>query len=283
MTQTPKQLTPIDYLVIGHLTQDITPTGNKLGGTAAYSALTAKALGLRVGIVTAIGPEAVVDQLDGVQVYSIPAERSSTFENIATPKGRIQYLYHVAPRLDFSIVPPEWRETPIVHLGPIAQEVDEGLAAQFPNSFVGLTPQGWLRAWDGQNRVHPCPWPQATQTLVHATAAVLSVEDVLGEEQIIEEMAQACPLLVVTEGPAGSRLYWNGDMRRFTAPGLKEVDATGAGDIYSTAFFTRLKQTQDPWGAARFATYIASNSVTRAGINGVPTQDEINRYAVEII
>ena len=38
---------PIDYLIIGHISQDITPSGIQLGGTAAYAALTARACGLR--------------------------------------------------------------------------------------------------------------------------------------------------------------------------------------------------------------------------------------------
>lgn len=48
---------PVDYLVIGHVTQDLTPSGPVLGGTAAYAALTARAMGLRVGVVTACHPE----------------------------------------------------------------------------------------------------------------------------------------------------------------------------------------------------------------------------------
>jgi hypothetical protein len=36
---------PVDYLVIGHVAHDLTPEGWRLGGTAAYSALTARALG----------------------------------------------------------------------------------------------------------------------------------------------------------------------------------------------------------------------------------------------
>ena len=40
-------IAPIDYLIIGHLTQDLTPSGPMLGGTASYASLTARALGLR--------------------------------------------------------------------------------------------------------------------------------------------------------------------------------------------------------------------------------------------
>ena len=53
----PVTLEPVDYLVIGHVAHDLTPEGPRLGGTVAYSALTARALGLRVGVVTAAGEE----------------------------------------------------------------------------------------------------------------------------------------------------------------------------------------------------------------------------------
>jgi sugar/nucleoside kinase (ribokinase family) len=61
------------------------------------------------------------------------------------------------------------------------------------------------------------------------------------------------------------------------------VDATGAGDIFAAAFFIRLFKTRDPWEAARFATLIASRSVTRIGLNGIPTQSEIEACMMEVL
>ncbi len=90
---------PVDYLVIGHLSCDITPDGPRLGGTAAYAALTGHALGLRVGVVTAWGGEVPLDALDGIKVQSIPTTQSTTFENIYRHEGRIQYIHHDAPDL----------------------------------------------------------------------------------------------------------------------------------------------------------------------------------------
>jgi Sugar kinases, ribokinase family len=274
---------PVDYLVIGHLTQDITPKGLRLGGTAAYAALTAKALGARVGIVTSVGPEANLEELAGVQIVNLPCEQSSTFENIASPTGRIQYLYHVAPRLDFSLVPQIWRQAPIVHLGPIAQEVDPGLVRMFPDSILGLTPQGWLRGWDKDQRVHLTEWPEAAFVLEHASAAVLSIEDVQNNEDRIDEMAASIRILVVTEGARGCRVFWNGDLRHFSAPSEVEVDATGAGDIFAAAFFIRLHSSRNPWEAARFANHLAAASVNRPGLLSIPTPEEINSYTIEVI
>ena len=111
---------------------------------------------------------------------------------------------------------------------------------------------------------------------------MISVEDVGGDEEQIEFFARHARILVVTEGPAGSRLYWHGDQRRFRAPEMYELDATGAGDIFATAFFIRLLTTQDPWEAARFATQFSSHSVTRVGLEGVPTAEEIQAGMVEV-
>ncbi len=281
--QSPANIEPVDYLIIGNVTQDLTPQGPLLGGTASYSALTAKALGLRVGVVTSCAAGLQLPELEGVHVFVHPAEHTTTFENIYTPAGRIQYIHKSALRLDYSMVPDCWKNTPIVHLGPIANEVDPALAGAFPNSLVGLTVQGWLRGWDGDHRVRYSPWPDAHTALQKADAAVMSVEDVENNETRIEEYQSYVPILAVTEGAAGSRLFWKGDQRRFRPPEMKESDPVGAGDIFATAFFYRLHQTQDPWEAAAFATKLAAFSVTRPGLQGIPTPFEVENCMIEII
>lgn len=278
-------LEPIDYLVIGHLTKDLLFDGTRLGGTAAYASLTARALGLRVGVLTACEDCMEAPELagEGIRVVGMRASATTTFENIQTPTGRIQYLHQLAPTIDLSMVPEQWRSTPIIHLGPVAREIDPTLVRAFPDSFVGLTPQGWLRSWDEQGRVSFSEWPEASFVLQYANAAVISIEDVRGNESIIEEFASSIRVLVVTEGANGARLYWNGDLRRFRPPQMEEVDPTGAGDIFATAFFYRLSTTRDPWEAARFATNLASYSVVRPGLQGIPQPDEVKAVMTEVL
>jgi sugar/nucleoside kinase (ribokinase family) len=276
-------LEPVDYLVIGHVARDLTPKGPVLGGTVSYSALTARALGMRVGIITACEPDFPMPELDGVPKAIHFSELTTTFENIMTPSGRVQIIHHQAPILTQMDVPEVWRKTPVVHLGPIANEIDPKLARAFPDSLLCLTPQGWLRTWDDKGHVRPGEWPEAAFVLENASVAILSVEDVRGNEDWIEEMAASTRILAVTEGYNGARLYWNGDLRRFHARKVKELDPTGAGDIFATSFFYRYYHTRDPWEAARFATIIASHSVTRPGLKGVPTPQEIRDCMLEIL
>jgi sugar/nucleoside kinase (ribokinase family) len=273
----------IDYLVIGHVSKDLTPEGSALGGTAAYSGLTAHALGLRVGVVTSTGADLDLSPLAGLAIQRLPSPSSTTFENRYGGAGREQFLHARAQELGPSSVPSLWRSARIVHLGPIAGEVDTDLVDFFPAALLGLTPQGWMRSWDGQGRVFPSPLPEKERILAAAGAVVISLEDVSGDESAIEELAELTRLLVVTDAGNGARVYWNRDQRRVPAPHVPEVDPTGSGDIFAAAFFSRLYQTRDPWEAARFANILASASVTRRGIAATPTPAEVDAAGLQVI
>jgi sugar/nucleoside kinase (ribokinase family) len=272
----------IDYLVIGHLTCDITPEGCNLGGTAAYAALTARALGLRPGIVTSCSQDLPLEPLFNIPIVNLVSEQSTTFRNITTPEGRIQYISAQAETLAYHHIPETWRTTPIIHLAPVAQEVEPGIIRSLSSPLIGITPQGWMRSWDESGRVFYSEWIEAAFVLRQSAATILSIKDVSENETILDEFAASCPIISVTEAAEGSRVYWNGDIRRFRPPLIEEIDSVGSGDIYAAAFLARLFTTRDPWEAARFATHLAAYSVTRRGLAGIPTQDEIHTCLVEV-
>ena len=279
----PSHLDPIDYLIIGHITQDITPEGLKPGGTVSFSGLTAKALGLKVGVITSCTANRDFSFLGDIPVINIVSDVDTTFENVNTPSGRIQYCYHKATTLEYSMIPAAWRSTSIVHLAPIAKEIDPNIVMSLTDSMIMTTPQGFLRTWDENGRVSLDEWPEVRYVLNKCSAAVLSIEDVQGNEDRIDEMATAISLLVVTEGAQGARVYWNGDVRRFLPLKMVEVEPTGAGDIFAAAFFYRYYQTRDPWEAGRFATHLAAFSVTRVSMESIPTQAEIKSCLVDVL
>ena len=271
------------YLIIGHVTRDIHEGGSTLGGTAAYSAVCARALGRIPAILTAGDKDHPIQELNGILIKWKTSTHSTTFENKETDHGRKQILHAVADLLSPEDVPVDWRNSPIVHLGPVAGEVDPGIIDVFPDSFIGLTPQGWMRARDKSNAVHFHPWDHSDRLLHRADAVVFSLEDVMGDEDLIQSYVGRTNILVVTEGHNGARVYWKEDVRHFSAPRVSVVDPVGAGDIFATAFFDRFETTRDPWGSARRAIQIASRSVTRVGLASVPTSHEIRSYQIEII
>lgn len=275
-------INPVDYLVIGHITRDLTPQGHRLGGSVSYAGLTASALGCRVGIVTSWGEESEATEFYDISIANDPCEHSTTFENRYTPDGREQKLHHLASELAFYHIPEAWRQAPIVHLAPIAQEVQPNIVRHFPNSHVYLTMQGWLRQWDPQGKISPIEWPEANYVLPHAHAAVLSEEDVQGNPEMIESFAASVPILVVTKGAAGASLYVEGQVHQLPAPQVNEFDPTGAGDIFAATFFIHLTKYGDPLQAGEMATRIAADSVTRPGLTGAPTRGIIHNIISEV-
>ncbi len=268
-------VTELDYLVIGHVTRDLVDGTFTVGGTVSYAARTVRALGCRVGVVTSASPDLDLSQvLDGALITRFPATTTTTFKNIYISDGRRQVLHTVAETLVPEMVPPNWRAA-IVHLGPVARECAPALVNAFGNAFVGVTPQGWMRRWDQAGRVSCCQWEEAEKLLARADAVVLSEEDVAGDEALVAQYAAQTRLLVVTRGAAGCTVYTGGQSRRFPAPAMPEVDPTGAGDIFAATFFVWLQRRGDPWMAARFANCVAARSVTRAGLSGTPSPEEV--------
>lgn len=274
---------PLDYLVIGHVTADLSNSDISLGGTAAFSGLTAHALGLNTGMITAFNPELDIESLNTLWINAKPSPETTTFKNISDGISRTQYLYHKAEKISAEDVP-EFRTPPaIVHLGPVANEVDPEILNNFPASLKCLTPQGWFRNINSNCQVVLGPWENATKYLSLADVAVISQEDVRHDEKVIARMADAIPVFAVTENYKGARIYWHNDARYINAPEVKYVEDTGAGDIFATAFFHRYYTTKDPWEAGRFAVKLASWSVTRKHLNSIPTSEEIQRAEMELI
>ncbi len=272
-------MTPaLDYLVIGHVARDETPDGPQPGGTAAYSARVAQALGLRVGVLTSAHPaDPVLPALDGLDIHLIPAESSTIFVNQYSAAGRQQIVRGHARVLSYAHVPEAWRDAPVVHFGPITPELEAGLLPTcFPGALVGVTPQGFMRAWGADGVVYPVPWAGAAAMLPHAVT-VLSDED-LGHDPALEaRYAARAHALVVTRNFAGATLYRAGARQDFPAPSIERLcHPTGAGDVFAAALFSMLHHAPDDWEVAmHVAVNVASTFVETCASPGVPTRAEL--------
>lgn len=270
---------PPDFLVIGVVTQDVTPTGYTIGGTVTYAALTARNLGYRAAVLTSAEPTLDLSAtLAGVQVHRVPSAATTIFDNQYVAGHRRQYLYAVADPITLAHLPPAWRRTPVVHLGPLVHELGADLAAQFPHSLVGVTPQGWLRTWDDTDRlVRPRPWHEAQTVLTHTDVLVFSEEDVDDLPETVATWGQWVPIMIVTQGARGADVYVRGVPRHVPAFPAQEVDPTGAGDVFAAAFLLRFRESNDPYEAARFAHCVAAFCVEGPGTTNLPTREQVEQ------
>jgi 1D-myo-inositol 3-kinase len=281
---------PVDFLIIGHVTRDI-PTADPaateyiLGGTVSFAAVTAARLGRHPTVLTRAGNDVDLSAISAVGgLYVLPSQRTTTFANIYTSTGRVQYCYTPAPVIAASDVPDALRRPKVVLLGPLVQEIEPDMIHVFaPETVVAAVPQGWMRRWDADGRVHPTPWANAAEFLPDLDALILSIEDVDGDLSIIEEYCTHVPLLVMTQYREGSTVYQRQSDGTVTVTPVPprpahEVDPTGAGDTFATAFLLRLQETGDPLDAARYANVTASFGVEGPGISAIPSHAEVLAY-----
>ncbi len=284
MPQTP------DFLTLGHVTRDVRPDGSfALGGTVTFAALTAYHLGLAAAIVSRADQQLIPDlsaHLPNIALQIQPSPETTTFANRYREGFRTQYLHARADSLEASDVPVQWREAPIVLLGPLAQELSPDIVSLFPRRpgfILAATPQGWLRRWDVDGRVWPTPWMEAERVLPQIDVLILSHDDLLpfadgnrrDADAILHRWSMHVPLLVATDGRHGATLFRHGQTQRFSAYPIDEVDPTGAGDVFAAAFLTHLHKHGDPEQAIDFANCTASFSVEKSGIAGIPTTDMV--------
>ena len=258
-------------MAIGHVTLDHFGSVVRPGGAALYAAITAHRLGRSVGILTSHGRDFPLDVVPTqIEVVSIEAEATTAFEHRETAAGRELRVLGAAAPLTVGALPADWHEAPLVLLAPVLQEVDPRLAAAFPDGAVGAELQGWLRSVDREGAVTASRWPSPEVVLARLHAIFVSAHDVRGQESQIAEWVQRVPLAVVTAGATGALLYVNGDRYEVPPRPTREVDPTGAGDVFAATFLIVYERSGDPWEAAEAAACAASLSIEAEGWSNVP-------------
>ncbi|MDQ7025972.1 MAG: PfkB family carbohydrate kinase [Anaerolineae bacterium] len=267
----------IDYLLIGHLTADIVKEGRLLGGTVSYAAPIAKLFGHRVGLLSsaAVGEDLVEPLLSVADVSIRLAKDTTTFSNIYEESKRTQYVHAHAAKLSYDMIPVGWLDTPLLHLAPLVEEVDTSIARRFPDATVLLTPQGYLRRWDADKRVHFKRWLDKDM-LSHVDILIFSKADIADAPDLEAEFAQASEHVIVTDGDKGGIYYHKGEAIPYASYPVEEVEPTGAGDVFAASLLASLpKVNHDMNAALKVAARLAGISVTRLGTRDTVSADEV--------
>ena len=148
-----------DILLIGHVTCDLESADRnsayRLGGTVSFAAVTAMRLGRHPSVVTRAAADTDLSDLpDGLDLYLLPSPVTTTFANLYTDHGRVQYCYAQALPITAADIPAKLHHPRAVLLGPLVNEISYDVAAIFhDDTLVAAVPQGWMRQWDETGRV----------------------------------------------------------------------------------------------------------------------------------
>ncbi|HMB86423.1 MAG TPA: PfkB family carbohydrate kinase, partial [Methylomirabilota bacterium] len=101
-------------------------------------------------------------------------------------------------------------------------------------------------------------------------ALFLSKHDLPDAMRRSRDLLAYVPMIAVTAGWRGLSLLTRDAVEQ--VPGLprQEVDPTGAGDVFATAFLIAYNRDGNPWDAAAVAACCAAASVEGEGVAAIP-------------
>ncbi len=264
----------------------------------AYAALTSARLGLRslaiIGVdrITAQAAELELLRAAGVTLEFVPIGRSAVFENVETRAGRVQTCVEPGDPLPVVAIQPAWSEAPSWLVVPVSAETGPEWAAAVPREArLALGWQGLLRVLGAGRRTGRKP-PERTPLVERADLIGASRHD-LGPDVSVDD---ACTFLrpgarlVLTDGEAGGLIVTAGRAAkeegplRYRAVAARQVDPTGAGDVFLAALAaapfmggrTVTRDTRITDDDVRLAAAAAALVVEGTGLGAVP-----DRAAVE--
>jgi 1D-myo-inositol 3-kinase len=271
-----------DFVAIGHVTLDRFGESVRPGGSALYAAVTAHRLGLSVGLLTSHAKDFPLEVIPSrIEVITVPADETTLFEHRQEAQGRVSHVRAVASPLTAADVPEDWRDASLTLLAPVVDEVDPLIATLFTDGAVGAAAQGWVRQVKPDGMVVPRPWPSPEQLLQSVQTLFVSREDILGQEAEVIEWFQRLPVGVLTADRVGALLFVNGERYEVQPRPAREVDPTGAGDVFAATFLIQYQRDGDPWLAAAAAACAGSLAVEGEGWSAVADRPALDAALLE--
>jgi hypothetical protein len=236
----------------------------------------ALALGVRVTLATSLSPAYDRSALSGLDLVEVAADQNPRYRNVYDAAGdRVQHLDGTGEALDRL----PWGDIEPADLLIVAPAFHEFAGIPpVPCSLVSIAFQGLLRRRLADGRVRPVDDPVAATAAFARPGALafLSDEDVGGAAMFSAALSRLGLTVVLTRGHRGATLYRGGEGESFVAiPPAREVDPTGAGDCFATAFAIRYLEAGSFREAMDFGLAAGSLSVEAAGLAAIPTRQSI--------
>jgi 1D-myo-inositol 3-kinase len=261
------------------VTLDRRPEGDVAGGSVTYATATARKLGWETAALTTCGPEFdPARELPDVPVFLHRSPATTRFVNQYGLDGvRHQVLLSRAGPVHVGPLPETWRRPDVLLLAPLAGEIEGALAPTFEAEAVGAVAQGWVRDFGPDGAVSPREWRDPGAALAGVHVLFVSQHDLPPGGPQPRDFLTWVPMVAVTRGWRGAILHTRDATHE--VPGLPrpEVDPTGAGDVFATAFLVRYHETGDALESAAFANCAASCAVEGVGASSLGDRAEVVR------
>lgn len=266
-----------ELLIVGHVTRDYIRDDTRLGGSASFAARVAATLGIETALVT-VAPEdfalmAPLHSLPRLSIHRVPSATVTEFElDYSGPRRRV-ILRGMAPPLTVSDVPQAWRDSPMTYVANVAGECDRALIEGLRSPIITSELQGWLRKPGPTGATEPMVAPEISTPPTGLRAAVFSEEDHPDAEHIADHLASRGLIVALTRSSRGATILEGTQRWNIPAAPAREVDPTGAGDVFGIALTVSLARGASAPEAARAAAAIAARVVEGPGLGNLTPED----------
>jgi 1D-myo-inositol 3-kinase len=259
-------------LVVGHVTRDIFEDRQQLGGGATYAARAASAFGCRISLVTTSPTSSLLKPLQDdthITLHRKKCQEFTTFILNHCGGRRELSLVSRAPDLTPEDIPESARKIPLAYIAPVIGECGRAIIDSLESIKIVIGAQGWLRQVNDRGVIVPHLLPEA-KILPDVHVVVFSEQDFPNAESIASRFSRSAEVVALTRGAKGVTLLSEGEKIELPAAQLrKEIDSTGAGDVFGVIFGIELHAGKDIVDAARIAMWAAARVVEGPGMGNL--------------
>ena len=259
-------------LVVGHVTRDIFEDRQQLGGAAAYAARAASAFGCRISLVTSSPASSLLKPLQDdthITLHRKKCHKFTTFILNHFGARRELSLVSRAPDLTPEDIPEYARKIPLAYIAPVIGECGRAIIESLGSMKIVIGAQGWLRQVNDRGVIVPHLLPEA-KILPDVHVIVFSEQDFPNAESIASRFSCSADIVALTRGAKGVTLLSEGGKIELPAAQIrKEIDSTGAGDVFGVIFGIELHVGKDIVDAARIAMWAAARFVEGPGMGNL--------------
>ncbi len=214
---------------------------------------------------TAISPGYDREVLAGLDLRVVPVGTVTRYANSYDERGaRSQRL----PWAGDSLPPSLLADLPAGDVALVAPSYHELTAFPAITAPIrGLALQGLLRETGPEGVVRPrrIPWRHVERFVSPGMFVFYSVEDTADPVALAQDVAARGATCFVTAGSAGARCYSAEEVRQVPPVPALQVDPTGAGDCFATAFLIRYAECGSLATASAFAAAAGALAVEAGG------------------
>lgn len=279
------------FLVVGNITKDelISKSGRLISfGGSSYAGIAAARLGYKAHLLCRSRSNRELDpwikklREEGIEVEVQPDDHITFFVNDYSYGERRQLLLEHTGKIVYSSL----GRMDIIHFDPMFCEIDlESLKkARKDCEILSLDVQGLVRARKDK-RVFGRFWEERGEFLCHIDFLKVGKKEIelvskkRSYRKVCEELlSMGAKVVALTLGEKGSVVFGE-DYYEIPAYRTQEIDPTGAGDVYATAFAIKYFESREALTSGLFASAASSFVIEDFGTKNIAARESVEeRY-----